>query len=95
MGKFKTKIIVKTSDVTKLKELEEQLDVNIYPVDSPHEEIKCQFIEINMSTIENKILCKKCKNEVTPDEDDTVVCEKCFIMRSAEQCKIDLKMQLI
>ena len=44
-----------------------------------------------MNTIESKVLCRKCKNEVTPGEDDIVVCEKCFNMTSADQCKIEMK----
>ena len=46
LGKFKTKKIIKTSDVTKLKELEKQLLINIDVVHSPLQQIKCQFVEI-------------------------------------------------
>ena len=48
-----------------------------------------------MNTIENKILCRKCKNEANPDEDDIVMCENCFIMTSADQCKIDNEISCI
>ena len=39
--------------------------------------------------IGNRNLWKKWKNEVTPDEDDIVMCEKWFIMISTDQCKIN------
>ena len=55
--------------------IKEELHVNINAVDSPLHQIKRQFIYININNIENKILCKKRKNEVTPDEDDIVMCE--------------------
>ena len=44
---------------------------------------------MNMDTIGNRNLWKKWKNEGTPDEDDIVMCEKCFIMISTDQCKIN------
>ena len=47
-----------------------------------------------MDTIENNILCKKCKNAVNPDEDDILI-EKYFIMTSADQCKIDNEVSCI
>ena len=95
LGKLKTKKNIKTNDIMKLKELEEQFRINISAVDSPLQEIKCQFIEINMNTIENKILRKKFKNEGTPDEDEIVMCEKCFVMTSAGQGKIDNEVSCI
>ena len=39
LGKFKTKKIIKTCDVTKLKELGEQLRINIDAVGSPLQEM--------------------------------------------------------
>ena len=38
---------------------------------------------------------QKCKNEVTPNKDDIVMWEKCFIMTSADQFKIDNEISCI
>lgn len=48
-----------------------------------------------MNTFENKILCKIYRNKATPDEDDVVMCEKCFAMTSPKQCKIDNEVSCI
>ena len=95
LDKFKTKKVIKTSDVMKLKELKEKLRINIDGVISPHQGKKCQFFEMNINTIENKILWKKCKNEVTPDENDIVMCQKCFIMTFTNQSKINNEVSCI
>ena len=78
MGKFKTKNIIKISDVTKLKELEKQLQINADVVDSPFQDIKCQSSEIDINTIENNILRKRFENGVTPDEGDFVMYKKYY-----------------
>ena len=38
---------------------------------------------------------KKYKKEVNPDQDDIVMCEKCFVMTSADQSKIDHEVSCI
>lgn len=78
MSKFKTKRNFKKSDVTKLKELEKQLQINADVVDSPFQDIKCQSSEIDINTIENNILRKRFENGVTPDEGDIVMCKKYY-----------------
>lgn len=48
-----------------------------------------------MGTTENKTLCYKRNQEVTFDEYHVVVCQKCEIITSGDQCKVTNKVSCI
>ena len=94
-GKFLTKRILKTSDVSKINKLNEKMDIILKKVDSPFKVIQCKFVTIDMKTIINKFLCHKCNREVTPDKDKVFVCQHCDIMGDASLCKVDNKVSCV
>lgn len=63
------------------------MDINIKKIESPLKTIHCRFVSRDMKKIKKKTLCYKYNQEVAPDEDDVVVCQKCEIKTSSDQCK--------
>ena len=55
LGKYKSKRILKTGGVSKVKQLEEEINIDV------NAEIQCRFPVVNLNTLETKVRCYKYK----------------------------------
>ena len=90
LGKFKTKRVLKTSDVSVLQKTNEEpaFDIKQRSIDTSVEKINCKFISIDLKSLVTKTLCKECRFTVEV-EDGIVICGKCQIMTTVDQCIVD------
>ena len=61
-GKYKSTRIIKTSGVSKGKQVDEEINIDVNTeIDSATKKIQCRFLADDLHTLETKIRCYKCK----------------------------------
>ena len=93
LGKYKYSRILKTSDVSTIKQTDQDpdFDITTKAVKSPVKNIECKFVTIDMNTTAKRIRCPDCNQEATADEGGIAVNENCALMICTDQCKVDDK----
>ena len=88
VGRFKGERLLKTTDVTQIEEAADADDIVINDKTATVKSIDkfpCKFISVDISSLQKKVMCPKCKNSVQLD-DDVAVCENCQMVSAIEEC---------